>query len=289
MFGLYDMAGNVGELVWDTNSPRNVEPSRGSACLPIVYRDSKKDRFFSSNRMTFDREHFTYQEHQGRCNDIGFRCVLELSGPVSDLHASREDNPGIPDKSSLGKNSEAIDQEMQSKEEGSSPLKQDQLRPEPTSNHPESALAALSVFKDGTLDEAKECIHLLDDELKGDPQNERIILIKNAIMDVFRADASITSALKGQQEAAKRYEVMMRNLKMASSPSPLTGKVNTNEVNRIRRESSELKENANAEVIAAKSQLLNSLKSARTSIPPVDNTVLLPVWEKVAKRNGVSL
>jgi len=162
------------------------------------------------------------------------------------------------------------------------------LTDEAASGNPESALAALSVFENGTLDEAKECIRLLDEELKIKPQNERAILIKNTIMDVFRAEASITLTLKGQQEAAERYEVMMRSLSMASSPSRLTGKVNTIEINRIRRESSELKANANAGVIAAKSELLRALKSAHTSIPSFDNTALLPVWEKVAKRHGVS-
>lgn len=89
MFGLYDMAGNVGELVWDTNSPRNIEPSRGFSFLQTALK-FPKEQFFSSARMFADRENFAYQERQGRCNDLGFRCVLELDGPVSDLRSSNQ-------------------------------------------------------------------------------------------------------------------------------------------------------------------------------------------------------
>lgn len=151
----------------------------------------------------------------------------------------------------------------------------------------EKPLSSLSVLRDGSLDEAKECIRMLDEDLKINPHDERIRLVKSTIMDVFRAEASLVSALKERQDADKKYEIKMQNLQIASRPSPLTGRVNTGEVERIRREANEIKSASEARINAARSELRKSLDSATRSIPAPDKDLLTEVWKKIKKRHNL--
>lgn len=156
-----------------------------------------------------------------------------------------------------------------------------------SSNNPVETLTALQVFTSGTLDEAKECVRLLDEQLKNDPENTRIKLVKSTIMDVFRSEASLIAALNGQAEADKQYEIKMNNLRITSKPSALTGKVNTAEVERIRRELAEIKATTVSRINAAKVDLRNSLNSAKHSISAPDSETLSRVWSQIEIRNNL--
>ena len=156
-----------------------------------------------------------------------------------------------------------------------------------SSSIPVETLTALQVFKSSTIEEAKECIRQLDEQLKNDPENTRIKLVKSTIMDVFRAEASLIAALNGQAEADKQYEIMMNNLRITSKPSALTGKVNTAEVERIRRELAEIKATTISRINAAKVDLRKSLDSARSSISAPDSETLSQVWSQIKIRNNL--
>lgn len=162
---------------------------------------------------------------------------------------------------------------------------------EPTvaSHSPESvkSLAALQAFKSGTLDEAKECIRQLDEELKNDAENTRIKLVKSTIMDVFRAEASLVSARNGTKDAEKEYKIKIQNLQIASRPSPLTGRVDTSEALRIKREADAIKANFESRVTNAKSNLKKTIVDARRAVPAPDNLPLSRVWSQIESRNNL--
>ena len=148
-------------------------------------------------------------------------------------------------------------------------------------------LEALNVLKNATIDEAKECIRQLDEELKNDSENTRIKLVKSTIMDVFRAESSLIAALKRQSAADKQYQIKMQNLQIASRPSPLTGRVNTAEVERIRRDANEIKTSSVARIHAAKTDLSKSLNAAKRMIPAPDSDPLSRVWRQIESRNNL--
>lgn len=155
------------------------------------------------------------------------------------------------------------------------------------SDRKKDPLTALGAFKNATLDEAKECIRLLDEELAKDPKNARIPVLKTTIMNVFRAEASLVSALNTRAATGKEIERLTQNLAISSKPSSLTGKVNNDEVQRIRRELDAVKSNSASKIQAAKSALQDSLDRARKTIPSPDKEALSGVWEKISDRNGL--
>ena len=148
-------------------------------------------------------------------------------------------------------------------------------------------LTALEAFNSGTLEEAKECIRQLDEELKKNPDNTRVKLVRTTIMDVFRAESSLTALLEGQKESDKQYQIKMQNLQIASRPSPLTGKVNATEVERIKRELSEIKASSESRINTAKANLRKSLDSAKSSISAPDSETLSRVWSQIEIRNNL--
>ncbi|MCB1130488.1 MAG: SEL1-like repeat protein [Verrucomicrobiae bacterium] len=79
-FGLFDMAGNVGEIVHDPNAP-DVDTLRGSSWMPIAMRMPKSE-FYSSLRVSFNRKSPDNWYQKGRMTDVGFRCVLVANEPL---------------------------------------------------------------------------------------------------------------------------------------------------------------------------------------------------------------
>ena len=147
-------------------------------------------------------------------------------------------------------------------------------------------MPALSVLKNGNIKEAKECIRLLDIELSEDPGNQRIIRLKATIMDVFRAEAALTSALKGSPRADRLYKQMIKDLRVASKISPLTGRANdAAKAEQLRRAAEAMRTNEEARIKAARTGLQKSLNSARSAIPPPEGGELSHVWDKIAKRH----
>jgi hypothetical protein len=151
----------------------------------------------------------------------------------------------------------------------------------------ETPLTPLRTLRNGTIEEAKECIRLLDEDLVKDPGNERIRAVKSAIMDVFRSEASLVAAVNGTKDSEKEYRIKMENLKIASRPSPLTGRVNTTEVERIRREAEAIKTGSEERVRNAKSGLKRIIENARSSVPVPDREALSRVWDQIERRNNL--
>jgi hypothetical protein len=106
-------------------------------------------------------------------------------------------------------------------------------------------------------------------------------------MDVFRAETSLASALNGSADTEKEIERLTYNLEISSRPSPLTGRVNGAEVQRIRRELKAVKANSVTKRKTAVAGLQRSLASARRTITSPDKEALSEVWDKIAQRNGL--
>jgi TPR repeat protein/formylglycine-generating enzyme required for sulfatase activity len=209
-------------------------------------------------------------------------------------------NPIVPETSGSSasgipsSNKQAISGEVRPKNQYKELSTSESKRPpelvaKPTLTHvdPNQHLEALNVLKNATIDEAKECIRQLDEELKNDSENTRIKLVKSTIMDVFRAEASLIAALKRRSDADKQYQIKMQNLQIASRPSPLTGRVNTAEVERIRRDANEIKTSSLARINAAKTDLSKSLNAAKRVIPSPDSEPLSRVWSQIESRNNL--
>lgn len=154
----------------------------------------------------------------------------------------------------------------------------------------EGPLPALSVFKTGSLSEARECVRLLDLELAKNPGNERAKTAKLNIMEVFRAETGLGSAKKRAQEGRKEYETKVRNLQIASRPNRLTRRIDYDEIYRIRREISVVStqiQQADQSVTTARAELKRLLQSASTAIPEPDKEPLARLWQVVSKRNNL--
>ncbi len=139
----------------------------------------------------------------------------------------------------------------------------------------------MAVLRNSTIEEARECIQLLDAELKNGPGNERVKTAKSAIMDVFKSEASLIAAVSGTKDAEEKYRIKMQNLQIALRLSPLTGKVNTTEVERIRREAEAIKTSSESRVRNAKSALKRTIEEARRNTPAPDRETFSRVWDQI--------
>ena len=157
---------------------------------------------------------------------------------------------------------------------------------------PNAALSALQIIKNGSLDEARECVRLLDEQLKRTPGNTRIEKVKNTIVNIFREEASLTSALNNRLAAENKLTVQTRNLEIASQPSGLTGQINQDSVQRGQRLVAETQTaitSADSTANDRRAKLRELLNSALDELPAPEGPALEPVWRKVAGRNNIPI
>lgn len=121
-------------------------------------------------------------------------------------------------------------------------------------------------MRNSTIEEARSCIQLLDAELKNDPGNERVKAPKSAVMDFFKAEATLIAVVSGAKDAEEEYLIKMQNLQIASIPSGLTGRVNTSEVHRTMREADTIKTGSMNRAANAKSGLMRTIENVRLGI-----------------------
>ena len=100
-------------------------------------------------------------------------------------------------------------------------------------------------------------------------------------MDVFKSEASLIAAVSGTKDAEEKYRIKMQNLQIALRLSPLTGKVNTTEVERIRREAEAIKTSSESRVRNAKSALKRTIEEARRNTPAPDRETFSRVWDQI--------
>ena len=156
----------------------------------------------------------------------------------------------------------------------------------------DKALPLLKAFQKGTIDEARECIRLLDAQLKQYPGNARIEKVKATITGIFGEEASLTSALNNQLAAENKLQVQMRNLEIASRSSNLTDQVNQDSVRRGQRLVAEAKteiKSADSTAGASRAKLQELLNFALAELPAPEGPALEPVWRKVAGRNKIPI
>ncbi|MEI7775065.1 MAG: hypothetical protein WCK17_09835, partial [Verrucomicrobiota bacterium] len=157
---------------------------------------------------------------------------------------------------------------------------------------PNAALSALQIIKNGSLDEARECVRLLDEQLKRTPGNTRIEKVKNTIVNIFREEASLTSALNNRLAAENKLTVQTTNLEIASQPSGLTGQINQDSVQRGQRLVAETQTaitSADSTANDRRAKLRELLNSALDELPAPEGPALEPVWRKVAGRNKIPI
>jgi TPR repeat protein/predicted Ser/Thr protein kinase len=156
----------------------------------------------------------------------------------------------------------------------------------------DKALPLLKTFQKGTIDEARESIRLLDEQLKKYPGNARIEKVKATITGIFREEASLTSALNNRLAAENKLTVQTRNLEIASQPSGLTGQVNQDSVRRGQRLVAETQtaiRSADSTADDSRAKLRELLNSALDELPAPEGPALEPVWRKVAGRNNIPI
>lgn len=158
---------------------------------------------------------------------------------------------------------------------------------EPAPN--QHVVAAFSVFKKGTLKEAKTSIARLDAELKKKPDNERIKNLKAFIKEIFLADHAVTQAIKNKGDAENAVRSKKRNLGMVSKPSALSRLIDKQAVVRAKKELTQ----ANAGLKKAKKEVSQEVKNLQGTIKRIsgkiqlpDSELLDPVFDKLAERHG---
>jgi TPR repeat protein len=155
-----------------------------------------------------------------------------------------------------------------------------------------AALPAFAVIKSASIDEARECVRLLDEQLKQDPGNTRIQKVRSTIMDIFREEALLVAAKAKYIEAEKLLVVEQRNLAITSKPSALSGRVNHDEVARTRGKVNAAQtaiKNAKKQGEESRSNLQKLLNEALSGLPEEERKALSPVWQQVAKRHQINL
>lgn len=172
--------------------------------------------------------------------------------------------------------------------------KSNPIKPMPQENSYkiDSVLPALSSIKSASIDEARECVRLLDEHLKQDPGNTRIQKVRSTITDIFREEALLMQARSNYQKAEKLLATEKRNLEITSKPSSLTGRVNQNEVARTRgkvnaAQAAMQSEKSKSE--KSRSSLQKLLNDALSGLPEEEREALAPVWQQVAKRHQIKL
>jgi hypothetical protein len=161
----------------------------------------------------------------------------------------------------------------------------DAAEPDPNQH----VVAAFSVFKTGTLKEAKTSIARLDAELKKKPDNERIKNLKVYIKEIFLADHAVTQAIKNKGYAENIVKSKKRNLGMVSKPSTLSRVIDKQAVVRAKKELTQ----ANAGLKKAKKEVSQEVKNLQGTIKRIsgkiqlpDRELLNPVFDKLAERHG---
>lgn len=157
---------------------------------------------------------------------------------------------------------------------------------------PNAALSALQLIRSATLDEARECVRLLDEQLKQDPGNTRIQKVKSTITDIFREEALLVEARGNYQKAEKLLATEKRNLAITSKPSALSGRVNHDEVARTRGKVNAAQtamQSEKSQGEKSRSSLQKLLNDALSELPGEERDALAPVWHQVAKRHQIKL
>ena len=176
--------------------------------------------------------------------------------------------------------------------------KESALESQPTTNSsskvalPQAALSALQSIKTGTLDEARECVRLLDEQLSQDAGNTRIQKVKSTIMDIFREEALLMAARGDYQKAGQLLTKEQQNLEIASRPSALTGRVNEESVawtsGKINAAETAM-QIEKEKVEKSRSRLQDFLSEAMSKLPKEERDALSPVWRQIAKRHDLNL
>jgi hypothetical protein len=161
---------------------------------------------------------------------------------------------------------------------------------EPSSNQAvnQHVASAFSVFKTGTLKEAKICIARLDAELKKNPNDERLKNLKASIKEVFLADLSIIEANQNKVDAELNIKSKNRNLQIVITPSTLTKSIDQQDVAKAKKELTEANTElgkANNNIALVKKNLTDTIKRNLEKMQPTDREHLEPVFSKIAARH----
>jgi TPR repeat protein len=111
-------------------------------------------------------------------------------------------------------------------------------------------------------------------------------------VNIFREEASLTSALNNRLAAENKLTVQTTNLEIASQPSGLTGQVNQDSVRRGQRLVAETQTaitSADSTANDRRAKLRELLNSALDELPAPEGPALEPVWRKVAGRNKLPI
>lgn len=156
----------------------------------------------------------------------------------------------------------------------------------------ELVLSVLTGFRRAELNEARDCVNLLDKELSKNPKNKRIQKVKSIILDLFREEALFVAARDEYPKAVKLLADEKRNLAITYQPSSLTGRVRQDEIVKFERRVNVAQaaiQPAKTARDARRASLQKLLNASLSALPKEEREALTPVWRQVASRHGLAL
>lgn len=122
-----------------------------------------------------------------------------------------------------------------------------------------AVLGTLNLF---TLDEAKRCIAILDQELAREPGNDFYGGMKSVILSVFRASFAAEGALSALEVQTREIERLESLARDSMKPSALTGRPDEITATRYRRDAEQRRRNADEAIAKARADLQSALGDA---------------------------
>lgn len=124
------------------------------------------------------------------------------------------------------------------------------------------AKAVLGTLNSFTLDEAKRCVVILDQELAREPGNDFYTGLKSVTLSVFRASFAAERALAGFEGQTREIERLESLARDSMKPSDLTGRSDEITANRYRRDAEQRRRNADEAIAKARADLQSALGDA---------------------------
>jgi formylglycine-generating enzyme required for sulfatase activity len=149
--------------------------------------------------------------------------------------------------------------------------------------------SALSLLQLGSIEEARQCVSVLEAAQSQNPGMTGFGDVRNLIMSIFRAEAGVIAARKALVEAKVRAGQLERNAKMASEVSPLTGRSNSEQAGRYRDQANQLTSEADGFLQQSKASLASALVDARARLLEAHPGAPRDFIQRIADRNEVEL
>jgi hypothetical protein len=162
--------------------------------------------------------------------------------------------------------------------------------PEPAKPSSENLIAkALEGIGNATIADAKACVAKLETLAKDLPGDTDVTGVKDHLMAVCRAEATVAARVRELQKAESTAREKLRNAQIAERPSRLTGRVDMESARRYRAEAERIQSDAQRNLTEARANLATSLQDAGAFTRRRLGTPIENAWRSIATRNRIDL